>query len=209
MISRRTSAKLGRMLVKRLGCDYILQGAEQLKGVKGGVVLINHQSFLDLLVLCYLWPRLGPTAVICKKELMYIFPFGLAIWSYGSIFVDRSNSGAARASLERAATAINQEQKKLLFFPEGTRSTSATLLPFKSGAFATAFANGCPVIPIAVSRLTFLDHANKRFNRGTGVIRVMKPVHPKDFDDIVHMRNYCQSAMQTELDDINSKVQQT
>jgi lysophosphatidate acyltransferase len=52
-------------------------------------------------------------------------------------------------------------------FPEGTRNGSATLLPFKKGAFHVAIASQTPIQPIVVSRYNFLDDHKKVFNSGT------------------------------------------
>ena len=52
-------------------------------------------------------------------------------------------------------------------FPEGTRNGSATLLPFKKGAFHLAIASQTPIQPIVVSRYHFLDDRKKVFNSGT------------------------------------------
>lgn len=184
----------------------------KLKGVDnlcdgGGVVLINHQSFWDLIVLGYLWPHLGPAAVIAKKALLYYLPVGPAIWSYGSVFVDRSNREAALKSLARASKAINEDCKKLVFFPEGTRSISDKIQPFKNGAFATAFNNQCKVFPVVVPKFTFLDHVRKRFNPDLKTISILPPVDPKDFSDYKELRDHCQLVMQKEYDLLNG-VQQ-
>jgi len=52
-------------------------------------------------------------------------------------------------------------------FPEGTRNGSATLLPFKKGAFHVAIASQTPIQPVVVSRYHFLDDRKKVFNSGT------------------------------------------
>lgn len=57
-------------------------------------------------------------------------------------------------------------QARLCMFPEGTRNGSATLLPFKKGAFHVAIASQTPIQPIVVSRYNFLDDHQKLFNSG-------------------------------------------
>lgn len=195
-------ATLAIRVGKFLGIRYTLTGVDNLRRT-GGVVLINHQSFLDLVVLGYLWHHLGPAAVIAKKEIMYLPPVGISIWSYGSIFIDRSNKGAARKSIERASEAINRDKKKLIFFPEGTRSVQDTLLPFRNGAFVSAFDNQCFVYPVVVSKFTFLDHARKLFTPGEGFISILEPVNSADFRDFKELRDHCQSFMQSEYDRLN------
>lgn len=187
---------------KLLGARYKLTGLKELRD-GGGIVLINHQSFLDLIVLGYLWPHLGPAAVIAKREIMYLPPIGLSIWSYGSIFVDRSNPGAARKSVARASEAINKGGKKLIFFPEGTRSVADALLPFKNGAFISAFDNRCKVFPVVVSKMSFLDHAKKLFTPGQDYINLLPAVDSTQFGDFKELRDHCQVIMQREYDRLN------
>lgn len=200
LLPHRATANLVGGVQNLLGLKYKLTGVENLRAA-GGIVLINHQSFWDLVVLSYIWPHLGPVAVIAKKELIYYFPVGPAIWSYGSVFIDRSNRQAALKSIERASQAIHRDKKKLIFFPEGTRSGgSDTLLPFKNGAFASAFDNQCNVYPVVVSQFKFIDHKKKLFTPGTGRINILEPVHAKDFGSLAELRDHCQVVMQKEYD---------
>jgi lysophosphatidate acyltransferase len=57
-------------------------------------------------------------------------------------------------------------QARLCLYPEGTRNSSSTLLPFKKGAFHVAIASQAPIQPIIVSRYYFLDDTKKLFNPG-------------------------------------------
>lgn len=133
---------------------------------KGAVVLINHQSGLDLIVLAMLWPIIGRATVVAKKAVLYLFPFGIPSWLWGTIFIDRQNRQNAHTTINKEATAIKEKQAKLLFFPEGTRNQEEHLLPFKKGPFVTAIQTECPLVPVVVSRYHFLDSRRKRFGRG-------------------------------------------
>ena len=186
-----------------LGVRYKLQGIEHLQQ-GGGIVIINHQSFLDLIVLGHLWRHLGPAAVIAKKEILYYMPpIGLSIGSYGSIFIDRRSKGAAIKSIKRASEAIRKEDKKLIFFPEGTRSVGDHLSPFKNGAFVTAFDNQCKVFPVVVSKFTYFDHQRKECRPGESQIRVLEPVDSRMFGDFKELKDHCQEVMQREYDRLN------
>lgn len=186
-----------------MGARYKLKGRENLKK-SGGIILLNHQSFLDIIVLGHLWMHLGPVAVIMKKEILYFPPVGIPIWSYGSIFIDRSNRKAAIRSIEKASQAINKDGKKLLFFPEGTRSVTDTLLPFRNGAFISAFENQCDVYPIVVSKFGILDHIKKLYKPEMGSISILEPISAKDFSDYKALKEHCQMVMQTEYSRLNA-----
>lgn len=186
-----------------MGIEYDVKGLNNLLD-EGGIVLINHQSFWDLVVLAYIWPHLGPAAVIAKKEIIYYPPVGPAIWSYGSVFVDRSNRKAALKSIELASKAIHEQKKKLIFFPEGTRSISPTLRGFKNGAFISAFDNKCKVFPVVAPQFKFIDHVKKTFTPGKKSISLLKAVDSKDFESFEALRDHCQVVMQKEYDQLNS-----
>jgi lysophosphatidate acyltransferase len=61
-----------------------------------------------------IWPIMDKCTVVAKKELFYAWPFGLAAWLCGLIFIDRLNSDKARNTINKATTLI--KEKKVNFF---------------------------------------------------------------------------------------------
>lgn len=117
-------------------------------------------------MLAYLWPVIGRATVVAKKELFYAFPFGLAAYLWGTLYIDRSNKSDALNKLNQESRAINENAAKLLFFPEGTRHQGDKLLPFKKGAFHIAVQSESAIQPVVVSRYWFLNGKRKIFGRG-------------------------------------------
>lgn len=117
-------------------------------------------------VLAYLWPVIGRATVVAKKEVFYAFPFGLAAYLWGTLFINRSNRTDALHRLNQESIAIQKDAAKLLMFPEGTRHQGDRLLPFKKGAFHIAIQSGSAIQPVVVSRYWFLDSERKVFGRG-------------------------------------------
>jgi len=108
----------------------------------------NHSSNIDIPAILSHTPV--PLHFIAKKSLRH-FPFvGQAMVTVGTIFIDRENLEKAKKSLELAKREILENGKNLVAFPEGTRSDSGELLPFKKGAFLLALEAGIPVVPIAI-----------------------------------------------------------
>jgi 1-acyl-sn-glycerol-3-phosphate acyltransferase len=111
------------------------------------VVVANHQSLLDILLLSRL-PR--EMKWVAKESLFKVPWLGLVFRLSGDIPVRRGDSDSGGAALGRAKRYLARGMSVMLF-PEGTRSAKATLLPFKSGAFRLAIEAGVPVLPVAVS----------------------------------------------------------
>ena len=68
----------------------------------------------------------------------------------GFIPVDRRNKEAAMRAIEKGARSI-KSGNSFLIFPEGTRSKTAELLPFKKGGFIMAIKAQAPIVPVAIS----------------------------------------------------------
>ncbi|CCE83162.1 Piso0_003734 [Millerozyma farinosa CBS 7064] len=141
------------------------------------VVISNHQSALDLLMLARIF-QVGYT-VTAKKALMYVPVLGWFMSASGTFFLDRSKSDKARKVLEGALKSLKRNHGSLFMFPEGTRSATKELdmLPFKKGAFHLAKQAGIPVLPCVVSNTSnIFDSKNKIFNSGEIIIEVLEPM---------------------------------
>ncbi|HTP25025.1 MAG TPA: lysophospholipid acyltransferase family protein [Anaeromyxobacteraceae bacterium] len=113
------------------------------------VVVANHQSFLDIFVLCNINMR-HEWKWVAKRELFRIPMFGWGLSLAGDISLDRGDAASAIAAIDKARRYLKSGMS-VMIFPEGTRSKDGKLLPFKTGAFKLAIETGVPVLPIAVS----------------------------------------------------------
>lgn len=114
-----------------------------------------------------IWPVMNKCTVVAKRELFYAWPFGLAAWLCGLIFIDRMQSEKARNSLCDATELIKKKKIKLWIFPEGTRRNTGEIHAFKKGAFHMAIAGQIPILPVVFSSYkTFLDDDNKNMTGG-------------------------------------------
>lgn len=158
-----------RAILRLLGVTYEVRGVHHIRHDHGAVVLINHQSFIDLAVLAHLWPIVGRATVVAKRLVMFIFPPSAG---WGTLFIDRANQAESRDRMGAQAEAIAKRAAKLLVFPEGTRGgESGQLLPFKKGPFHIAVQSQAAVQPVVVSRYWFLDGGEKkRFGRGNAQV---------------------------------------
>jgi 1-acyl-sn-glycerol-3-phosphate acyltransferase len=111
------------------------------------VVVANHQSLLDIPLLCNV-PR--EMKWIAKESLFKIPWIGWAFRLSGDIPVRRGEAASGGEALAKARAYLDRGMNVMLF-PEGTRSTTGELLPFKTGAFKLAVEAGRAVLPIAVN----------------------------------------------------------
>lgn len=124
-----------------------------------------------------IWPVMNKCTVVAKRELFYAWPFGLAAWLCGLIFINRMQSDRARDHLNKASTNIKNKKIKLWIFPEGTRRNTGELHSFKKGAFHVAIDAQIPILPVVFSSYrTFLDDKNKHLNNGHVIITTLPPI---------------------------------
>jgi putative phosphoserine phosphatase / 1-acylglycerol-3-phosphate O-acyltransferase len=142
-----TTTLLGELGLSLAGVRLRVSGEQNLWDHRPAVFLFNHQSQLDMAILCKLM-REGVTAV-AKKELASHPMFGLAFRIAGVAFVDRDGHGDARQALEPAVQRL-RDGISVVIAPEGTRSVTPALGQFKKGAFHMAMQAGVPVVPIVI-----------------------------------------------------------
>jgi lyso-ornithine lipid O-acyltransferase len=114
---------------------------------KQGLVVANHLSYLDILILS----AAMPCFFVAKAEVGEWFYFGRAARAGGTLFIERSR----RSSAETVASLISERLKlqvPVLFFPEGT-STDGTILKFHSSLFQPAIRDHAPVTAVALRYL--------------------------------------------------------
>ena len=118
--------------------------------------------------------------VVAKREIFFVWPFGLAAWLAGLIFIDRVKGEKARQVLNTVNTKIKQQNIKLWVFPEGTRRNTGELHSFKKGAFHLAIDEQIPIMPVVFSSYcTFLNDKKKILNAGNVIITALQPIPTK------------------------------
>jgi 1-acyl-sn-glycerol-3-phosphate acyltransferase len=139
-----TGVRLGLALS---GIRFHVDGAERVPLDRAAVYCSNHQSHIDPPVLFHaLHPRMH---ILYKAEIDRIPLLARAFRLGGFIPVDRRNKEAGMRAIDAAADSLRQGNS-FLVFPEGTRSATEEMLPFKKGAFIMAIKAQAPVVPVAI-----------------------------------------------------------
>jgi 1-acyl-sn-glycerol-3-phosphate acyltransferase len=143
------------------------------------IFVANHASMFDPPLLISTLP--SKPVFIAKKELAWVPFLGWLIWLAGFVFVDRGKQARAVASLKRAAKQIRDGQS-IAAFPEGTRTRTGSILPFKRGVFALAKEADVPVVPMAIiGGFHVLPPGDWRVAPSDYTIQVGQPLQPRDF----------------------------
>jgi 1-acyl-sn-glycerol-3-phosphate acyltransferase len=130
------------------GIRFKVAGAEHLPLDRAAVYCSNHESNVDPPVLfTALHSRMH---ILYKHEIDQIPVLARAFRMGGFIPIDRRNKESAMRSIEKGAASL-RSGNSFLIFPEGTRSRTSEMLPFKKGGFVMAIKAGVPIVPVAIS----------------------------------------------------------
>ena len=152
-----------------------VRGRENLGDHRNTILLSNHVSHLDPPIL-YDVLRIDLKA-IAKKEVFAIPFFGRVLRRAGFVSIDRRNTPQARNAVSEAAASLGKGNC-FLVFPEGTRSETGELLPFKKGAFFAAIEAGSRIVPIVIhGTQPLLPRGSWRVRAGRVSVRILDPVH--------------------------------
>jgi len=124
-----------------------VKGKENLKGLgRSCIIASNHQSYLDPLILGFVFPR--RLKFFSKRDMFSIPVLSFLIRHLGAIPIDRDEMSSMTM---RQGIRIIKEGNWLVIFPEGTRSRTMELLPPKEGIGFLHYKTGAPIVPVFIS----------------------------------------------------------
>lgn len=146
----RLRLEYSETLLSQLHISVEVEGAEKLD--KGGqyLVISNHRSIIDPLIIEIALQYMGiHGSWIAKKELYNSFFFGMFTRNAGTILLDRD--AKQMSSFFKEVKASVAEGNSIFIFPEGTRNkTDALLAEFKEGSQIIAMKNRLPILPVYI-----------------------------------------------------------
>lgn len=138
----------GDLATALTGCELEVTGEENLWTSRPCIFVFNHQSKADVMILAKLIRR--DMGGVAKKEVRDTPVIGKLMELAGTVFIDRANAGSAIKAMAPLIDAVKVDGKSIVIAPEGTRTLSPKLGPFKKGAFHMAIQAGVPMVPIVI-----------------------------------------------------------
>lgn len=171
------------------------------------VVVANHESALDPVLLSFLdcdmrW--------IAKEELFKLPLVGWAMHLSGDIPLRRGKGESVRAMMQEAERSL-AAGIPVMIFPEGTRSKTDELLPFKLGAFTLAIKAGVPILPVAVAGTRGMRPIGKmEIRRARAVAKVLPPISIEGAtaDDAETLAAHARAVITAALPDLRQRYEQ-
>ena len=163
-----------------IGLNLVVRDEHHLWENRPAVFVFNHQSKADMVILAKLLRR--DIAGVGKKEIKSMPFIGKTLELAGTIFIDRDNSASAIEAMKPLVDVMRNQGKSVVISPEGTRSITPRLAPFKKGAFHLAIQAGVPIVPIVIHNAG--DVAPKGdfvFRSATVEVDVLPPVDTRNW----------------------------
>jgi len=172
----------GRLMLRASGTPLHVEGLENISPDRPQIFAANHVSWFDVWALAAAIPK--RYRFVAKKELARIPLFGPAWKAAGHISIDRSDRASAIKSLNEAGRLLKQDNSSVIIFPEGTRSPTGELLPFKKGAFMLALHTGVEIVPVAIlGTRRILPKGGWRIRPGPIILRFGRPIATEGYGE--------------------------
>ena len=168
-------------------------GRERIPWRSSVVIVSNHQSLIDILVLFALW---RPFKWVSKVENFKLPFIGWNMRLNDYVPLVRGDRDSVIKMMESCRRHLNS-RTSVLIFPEGTRSKTSELREFKDGAFRLAFDTGRPVVPVALSGTSksLPKHGLILRDRMDALVQVLEPIDPAGFDSVESLRDATREAI--------------
>jgi len=188
-LSHRAVGGLTRLALRLGRIPLTVEGLDRFPKDRACVVVVNHSSYLDGVILVAALP--WAMRYVVKRDLANRFFARFLFKRFGVRFVERFD---ARQGADDASQIMGEVKKgrSMAFFPEGTFGREAGLRPFRIGAFLVAARAKAPIVPIAISGTRSLLRSDQWFPRWTALrVKIGTPLEPKgsDWAEVIRLRD--------------------
>ena len=180
------------------------EGKEKIPWDRAAVIVANHLSLVDILVIYGLFK---PFKWVAKAELFRVPFVGWNMVLNDYVRIWRGDRESVKQMMAHCREHLARGSS-LAIFPEGTRSRDGKMLPFKDGAFRLSFESGCPLIPIAIagSELALPKHGLIFRQRATIKLRVLDPLDPKAFPSADALKAAAREAIEKNVAELRAQA---
>ena len=163
-----------------IGLNLKVKGEHHLWSHRPAVFIFNHQSNVDLVIIARLLRR--DISGVGKKEIGEMPLIGRILEFSGVVLIDRKDSEQAIEAVNALVDLMQIEGKSVCMSPEGTRSVTPKLAPFKKGAFHLAMHAGVPIVPIVIQNSTDVNpKGSSIYHPATVEVEVLAPVDTSEW----------------------------
>jgi 1-acyl-sn-glycerol-3-phosphate acyltransferase len=185
----RAAQRWSRFALAACGIRLRVTGLEHLAGVQAGILVANHASYLDAVVLMAAIPR--GFRFIAKRRLADYPLVGTVIRRARHVTIDKTDVSQRLTGADDIAGLL-RENELVMIFPEGTFFRAPGVLPFRLGAFRAAVDAGRPIVPIALrGARRVLPDGTVLLRRGAIDVAIGAPLHPRaqGWPEMVRLRD--------------------
>lgn len=185
--------------------NFAVHGQPPPKLATRTVIVSNHESHCDPFLIAHLpWEM----RFLAKASLFKIPLIGWGLWVAGDISVRRGTPESVRAAMLVCARWLERGMP-VMIFPEGTRSRTDELLPFKDGAFRLAIESGAEVLPVALhGTRKAMPNNTWRFGFAKARVIVGTPIATKGMtlDDVERLKTMARGQIEALRDQLTAQV---
>jgi putative phosphoserine phosphatase/1-acylglycerol-3-phosphate O-acyltransferase len=158
-----------------IGLNLKINGEHHLWSHRPAVFIFNHQSNVDLVIIARLLRR--DISGVGKKEIRDMPLIGRVLEFSGVVLIDRQDTEKAIQTMKSLVDTMMVEGKSVCMSPEGTRSVTPKLAPFKKGAFHLAMQAGVPIVPIVIHNSSdIMPKGEMIYRPATVQVEVLPPI---------------------------------
>ncbi len=187
--ANRAARRWSRIVLRLCGVRMRVTGLNNLSGLHSGILVANHASYIDPIVLMAAVPV--DFHFVAKRRLADYPLIGTVIRKAGHLTIEKADV-AQRLGGAMEVAKLLREGDLLMIFPEGTFFRPPGLLPFRLGAFKSAVETGRPIVPIAIGGTRHvLPDGTWLFRRGPIDVTIGAPLQPQaeGWPEMVRLRD--------------------